>query len=208
MLFTISTVITHGNICALCKNEIKEFVHTQVHLPCGHKFHRDCFFIHIKITPFCPVSLVSIHITSEGRITNWRSYNLKLSDKTVAKYSKIEDKKNYVLPLDTQRISSKKECLYFFYSTPTDNIVACSADSNLQPVLLTPFTNKKKNWKLALVKGNESNSWNENTESIDDYFDNFYEKIQEELIFTIKGNGIITGDVVESNSEIDEKRSV
>jgi hypothetical protein len=106
-----------------------------------------------------------------------------------AKYSKIKDKENYVLALDTQRNSNKSECLYFWYSTPTENIVACAVDPNLKSVLLTPFINKKNSWEHALLNTKKSNSLNENIESVDDYLDNLYEKIQEELIFTIKANG-------------------
>jgi hypothetical protein len=170
-LFSITTVITRGNICALCKNEIKELNHTQVHLPCSHKFHRDCLSNHMKITPYCPVCLVPIRLTS----TNLHNYNPKLAEETIVQYitsniqkifpsntekdknatdaiySKIIFKENYVLALDTQRISNKKEFLYFWYSTPTENIVACAVDPKLKSVLLTPFMNKKNSWKHVLV---------------------------------------------------------
>jgi hypothetical protein len=85
------------------------------------------------ITPFCPVCLVPIRLTSEGKISNPNSDNPKLADETIVKnvigniqnlfpinterdknakdtkYSKIKDKENYVLPLHTQRISNKNE---------------------------------------------------------------------------------------------------
>jgi hypothetical protein len=116
----------------------------------------------MKITPYCPVCLIPIRLTSEGKITNPHSDNPKLADETIVKYvtnniqkiyptnaerdknaidtmfSKIIDKENYVLALNTQKISNKKECLYFWYSTPTEDIVECAVDPKLQSVLLTP----------------------------------------------------------------------
>jgi hypothetical protein len=195
----------------------------------------------MKITPYCSVCLVPICLTLEGKITNPHSDNPKLTDETIVKnvisniqkifptnaerdknaidtmYSKIIDKENYVLALDTQKISNKKECLYFWDSTPTENIVACAVDPNLQSVLLTPFMNKKNTWKHVLVNTKKSNSWDENVESLDHYFDRLYEIIEEELTFTIKANGKkkdydgvyeiqIKGDIVESILEIDEKK--
>jgi hypothetical protein len=154
------------------------------------------------ITPYCPVCLIPIRLTSEGKITNPHCDNPKLADKTIVKYvnsniqkifptnterdknatdamySKIIDKKNYVLALDTQRISNKKECLYFWYSIP-----------KLKSVLVILFTNKKNSWKYALVNTKKSNSWDENIESANHYLDHLYETIQEEFTFTIKANG-------------------
>jgi hypothetical protein len=101
-LFTISTVITHGNICALCNIEMKEFVQTQVCLPCGHKFRRDCLYYHMKITPFCPVCLVLIRLTSEGKITNLYSDNPKLDDQTIVEYASSKIQK--LFPTNTRGI--------------------------------------------------------------------------------------------------------
>jgi hypothetical protein len=105
----------------------------------------------MKITPFCAVCLVPIHLTSKRRITNPRSNNSKPADKAIAKYggsdikkvfllnterdknamdarySKNKDKENYVLTLNNQRISSKRQCLYFWYSTTIENICMCNS---------------------------------------------------------------------------------
>jgi hypothetical protein len=124
-----------------------------------------------------------------------------------------------VLAFDNQKITSKSESLYFWYSLSKENIVECAIDSKLQSVLLTPFKNKKKNWKYALVNLKKSNPWNENIKNINNYLNNLYENIREELTITIKANGKknkyngvyeirINGDVVEGITSISEKRSV
>jgi hypothetical protein len=113
------------------------------------------------------------------------------SDKnaTHTRYFKIIDKKNYVLALDTQRISNKKECLYFWYSTPTENIVACAVDPKLQSVLLTRFTNKKKNCKHTLINKKKEKHWDPNVENTDDYLRYFFKDLRQELTITLKANG-------------------
>jgi hypothetical protein len=44
-------------------------------------------------------------------------------------------------------------------------------------VFLTPFKNKKKNPKHALVNLKKSKPWNENIESVEDYLDQLYKNI-------------------------------
>jgi hypothetical protein len=239
--FTITTIIAGEGYCSICKEEIAEFTQGQVHLPCNHKFHINCLVKYMVEIQACPVCHIFIHLKN-GKILN--PYNdiypnadeslvmyvqkpkdrlLPHASERTIRYKKSKEdinlnKKDYVLAIDSYIIYPKEQCLYYWFSKEQQPIVACAVRFDLQRMLLSPFWQKRGDWKHVLNIKRKLKSW-DGVSSLESYFGNIDEDMFAEdvdLTLLVYGKPILYDGVyelklhnreIEGYHEIDMKKA-